>query len=208
MDKSAGDILNATREGSPTLSDVLARLSQGRGRESNSRLRTLSLLNRGENSLAPDLPIRARAFLRYQSRRLFRQQIDTIRDATECGLARMETKPDTSGSYGLVDKCKKTDSICRQDQFLGEKVAELRAAGSALETSGRVGDRKMGTRALTAAAKQTERKGVICYGHLGDVVIALECETEETILTTDASFELIGPALGLSVRRIKATATP
>jgi hypothetical protein len=208
MDQSAGDILNAAREGPLELSDVLARLSQGRGREGNSRLRVLSLLNRGESSLGPDLPIRARTFLRYKSRLMFRQQIDTVRDATECGLARNETTQQANGRYVLVHRCKKTDKICRQDQFLGEKVAELRAAGTALMTSGRDADRKMGDRALTAAANPNERKGVICYGHLGDVVIALECAADETILTSDASFGLIGPALARSVEKIPVTPSP
>jgi len=48
-------------------------------------------------------------------------------------------------------------------------------------------------------------KGKACHaanGLGGDICIALECGADETLLTTDASFDVICPAIGISHKRL------
>ncbi len=50
-----------------------------------------------------------------------------------------------------------------------------------------------------------DSKGKACWGAAGlggDICIALECAPEETLLTTDASFDLICPAVGINHHRV------
>jgi hypothetical protein len=74
------------------------------------------------------------------------------------------------------------------------------AAAHALESSDRDADRKMGRKARLAIESQhtNSTKGVACHGAGGiggDICIALECAEDETLITTDQSFDLICPAI-------------
>lgn len=211
----AADVLNAIKRQPASLSDVFARLSQGWGREANQRLRVLSMIAGGSNTLSlVDLEIRADALIRFESDTLFRWYVDDVRDASECGLARNEVRADTAGRFALVnpvtdrEECRKSDDICRQADDLGTKVDGLNAAAAALQASTDEGHRKMGNAAERAARNAAQRKGQVCYQKLGDVSIALECLPGEVILTTDRAFDHIGPALGLDVLRLEPTVRP
>jgi hypothetical protein len=205
VDRSAAEVLNLEGQAGG-LSSVLARLSQGRGRRAGQRLRVLSLLTAGANQLGPDLPIRARALLRYQSKSYFNHLIDDVRDGSECGLAAKTVRRGTGGRLELQDTCVKTDDeICSQFGFLNSKKGELERVGAALTASGTVGDRRLGKLALAAAQNPRDGKGKNCYAGLGDVCIALECGAKETLLTTDSVFTLMGNVLGFSVCRFNAT---
>jgi hypothetical protein len=205
--------LNALRTRPSSLSDIFARLSQGWGRTAGHRLRVLSLIAAGETSIDTALmEIRAQGLIRYQADEMFHAQIDTVRDGSECGLARNVVRADESGGLEFVhpatgsEWCKKTDTICRQDDDLGSKEQRLRAAGHALQAS--AAHRPFGDAAVLAADKPTERKGKQCFAKLGDVSIALECDPAEVILTTDSSFEVMATSLGFTVERFKPTAPP
>jgi hypothetical protein len=213
VEGAAVDILNTIRARPSTLANVFASLSQGWGRSQGHRLRVLSLVTGGETSLDLELmEIRARQLLRFKANDLFHNQIDVVRDGSQCGLARntVVLKPD--GKLAFInastgsDRCKKTDTICRQDADLESKKSELTTAGTALSSS--ADHRKVGKAALDAARDPDLRKGKVCYALLGDVSIALECAAGETILTTDRSFEVMAPPLQLAVDRFEATSPP
>jgi hypothetical protein len=75
------------------------------------------------------------------------------------------------------------------------------AAAIALESSDRDNDKKMGKKARLALANdhRDATKGAACHGLNGiggDICIALECAEDETLITTDKSFDLICPAIG------------
>lgn len=208
VEGGAADILNAYDEGDRDLPSLLARLSQGYGRSPGQALRVLSMLVAGEK-VDGAVSSRARLYMRTLARKLFERQINVIRDGSDCALARNEPVEDGEGRWTLVHRCKKTDEICRQVDFIGGQEDRARAAGEALvQQSDRSQDKKMGQTVLAGLKAPMDRKGVNCYGKTGDVSIALECGGDETLLTTDKSFDVIGPALGLAVHRLGATSPP
>jgi hypothetical protein len=205
VDRSAAEIVNADREEQHDLASVFARLSQGHGRRAGQRMRVLSLLTAGRNELTDDLPIRASAVLRYGSRRLFHHRIDTVRDGSKCGLAREEVRSD-GRRLMLTDTCLKSDDdICDQLEFMAANEAELQRAGAALQSQSDSGLRALGKLCQAAADSPRDGKGRNCYAGLGDVCIALECGSDETLLTTDRAFEVLGTELGFRVCRFEAT---
>ncbi len=204
------DVLNAV-DTAPDLSSVFASLSQGWGRTQGHRLRILSLVTSGETTLDRDLlAIRADRILRVQAHEMFHHLIDTVRDTSECGLARNVVRRDASGRWEFVNDtvnsewCKKTDVICRQDDELASKEPQLRALAAALTPS----HKKMSEACLAAASKPADGKGQACFRHLGDVSIALECDQSEVVLTTDGSFDVMAPVLGIDVERFAPTPPP
>jgi hypothetical protein len=87
-------------------------------------------------------------------------------------------------------------------------LKELEGAADALSKSSESSHRKMAEVAKAAVAKAPERKGKNCYGFFGDISMALEVEGDEVVLTTDGSFDVMAPALGIAVERINATPPP
>jgi len=152
------------------------------------------------------LELRARAYLRYRARKLFHRGIDVVRNGSDCGLAKNVAYQDEKGHWSLVARCTKDEQICRQDDFLGGEQSRAEAAANGLIASAeRDADKKMGHTMLKMLPVPRDRKGRNCWGYTGDISIALECDPEEVLLTTDRSFEAIVPALGLRVHRLKAT---
>ena len=93
-----------------------------------------------------------------------------------------------------MDRCKKTEQICRQVEFIEERQDQAGRTAEALVKNSppdRKRDRQMGETVLKGLKAPADRKGVNCYGRTGDVSIALECGGKETILTTDRSYEVI-----------------
>ncbi len=114
----------------------------------------------------------------------------------------------SNGWYLAPDAmCTKAEEICRQPEFLSQEVERARAAATALDGSEREGDRTMGQKANKALAdiSKNATKGEACHGANGiggDICIALECGPDETLLTTDESFDHICPAIGVGHERI------
>jgi hypothetical protein len=210
VDGAATDILNALRTSSE-MRDVYARLAQGRGRSPGQRLRVLAMLAGGE--LTTDtLGIRARTFLRSQSRALFEASVDDVRNGSDCGLAK-ELPRLRSGQWELKTTCKKTECECRQPDFLSDQSPRGERAARALDDPGaREPDRKMGRTAdkILRSGRPLDRKGKNCWGGTlgGDISIALECGSDEVLLSTDESFNFICRALGLQQHRLSATPPP
>ena len=157
------------------------------------------------------LPIRAEIFLRSGAEELFKYGLDEIRDGSECGLAREPVVIDPSGRLTLRRMCRKAECVCVQPAFLEGRKDEVDAAATALRSHPRF--RAMGALAQKAMASKNEldRKGKNCWGAGGlggDISIALECNPDETLLTTDASFEVIASAVDVQVERVEATPPP
>lgn len=145
-------------------------------------------------------------FQRIRARVMFKTGISTIRDGTNCDVARR--RPHFyKNTWHYNPQCKKTDDICDQPAFLTGCRERAERASAALAASGRKGDRKMGEQARACLKKERPEatKGKACHadkGIGGDIAIALECEEGEILLTTDKSFDSICPALGLEHIRL------
>jgi hypothetical protein len=210
VEGTTAGVLNVIEGGQEGLGAIFAQLSQGWGRDAGQRLRVLAMLA-GQNRQvsAVELRLRARQVLRSRSKQMFGHHVDAVRDASECGLARNEVEAAGNGRLALVDRCKRTDAICRQDQFIDERQDDWRTASQGLvEHSGRSGDQKMRKLGLKIADNPLQGKGKNCYGLTGDISISMECAPGETLLTTDRSFEAIAKSRGLSVKRVPATSPP
>lgn len=157
---------------------------------------------------ATELDLRARQILRSGSQEMFMHHVDEVRDGSECGLARNEVKM-SGGRFVLVERCKRSDQICRQDRFIAQHLEEWEGASRGLISHAtRKNDREMGGLGMKIAANPPFGKGKNCYARSGDISISCECAAEETLLTTDASFEAIAKERGLNVKRFEGTAPP
>lgn len=187
--------------------DLVARLRKGYGREPSHRWMVTEWLLGADTDLRI-VEMRARRFLRVGSKAWFKVEIATIRDGTDCPIARRAAVQDPSGGRWSYDKrCKKTEDICSQHTFLSGGGERAKAAARALQDSSRAQDRRMGKNAIEILARMPtdDSKGKACWGAGGlggDICIALECAPEETLLTTDASFDLICPAIGIKHQRV------
>ncbi|HET7483816.1 MAG TPA: hypothetical protein VFJ64_00400 [Solirubrobacterales bacterium] len=210
IDGTAADVLNAIRDGQDDFGSIFARLAQGWGRQPGQRLRVLAMLaNQLRNSSPVELQLRAQQILRCGSKQMFMHHIQEVRDGSECGLAKNEVRRGRDGRYALIDRCKRTDEICRQDQYVQDELPRWEGASQGLvDHSNRPSDQNMGKLGLELAASSAKRKGRNCYDKTGDISISLECDPDEVLLTTDQSFESMATKTGMSVKRIKATSPP
>jgi hypothetical protein len=210
IDGTVADVLNAIRDGQDDLGDVFARLSQGWGRQPGQRLRVLAMLaNQLRDSSPTELRLRALQLLRCGSAQMFAHHVQEVRNGSDCGLAKNEVRRGRDGRYSLVDKCQRKEEICRQDQYIEDDVAAWQSASKGLvEHSSRSSDQNMGKLGLQLVTEPAKRKGKNCYGRTGDISIALECRPDETLLTTDASFEAMAKEAEITVRRVGATSPP
>lgn len=186
--------------------DVVARMREGAfGRDGVRRWQVTEWVMGSDTDLKA-VEMRAAHYQRIRARAQFKTGIATMRDGTECAVA--GRKPYLRGRTWRYDEmCKKSEDICAQPGFLEEQRTRALDAAMALEGSDRPADREMGIKARKnikdADARAT--KGKACHGGGGlggDICIALECSADEVLLTTDASFELLCPALGLKYERI------
>jgi hypothetical protein len=153
---------------------------------------------------------RAEDFRRTRHRVLLKAGIDTVRDGTECGVARRLPEMDKDGQWAYAPTCKKDDSICAQPSFLKSEMSRAMAAAKALEASHDREHQRMGINSRRSLEKlegndDEASKGKACHGKNGiggDISIALECAEDETLLTTDASFEFICPAIQRDYERL------
>ena len=161
----------------------------------------------GDDNDLRAVEMRTRRFLRVDAHVAFHDGIDTVRDGTECQVARRGPTHDRiTGTWDHDKRCRKTEDICSQHAFFDEHLDRAKAAAQALETSTRKPDREMGKRATDILERMptNDSKGKACWGAGGlggDISIALECAVDETMVATDASFDLICPAIDVQHRR-------
>jgi len=186
--------------------DVQARMAEGFGGEVRRNWMITEWLM-GEDTDLRAVEMRARRFLRVDADVAFHEGIDTVRDGTKCQVARRESTHDmVSGEWAHDKRCLKTEDICSQHAFFDVQLARAKAAAHALETSSRKPDKEMGKRATGILERMptNDSKGKACWGAGGlggDISIALECADDETLVATDASFDLICPAIDVKHRR-------
>lgn len=212
--QGAADILNALAAGRPSAwADLFARLSDGYRRAPAQRLRVLSMIAGGDTTMLEPatLEIRARRLIRFQAREMFLNRIGHLRNGSQCALTANVVDRDASGKYVLTNRllgrehCRKNEGVCAQREDLEFKKERLRAASEALVRSASESHQKDGKAGLRAAIDPASRTGQNCYQKLGDLSIALECQADEVLLTTDSSFEVMAPVLGLTVRKLSST---
>ncbi len=186
--------------------DIVESMSKGFGREAARNSKVMHWITGSDTTDFALVEKRLDDFQRIRARVMFNFFVDTIRDGTECGI--VERRPySKSARWRYDDTCKKTDAICIQPDFLSNNIDRARAAAAALEGSSRPDDADMGRKATSALAGNTANatKGKACHaarGLGGDICIALECASDEILLTTDASFDLICPAIGITHQRL------
>ncbi|MGH2943566.1 MAG: hypothetical protein ACRDLN_12420 [Solirubrobacteraceae bacterium] len=181
------------------LSAAFARLGNGHGRASAQRWRAAAMVT-GSTFDPVEAKIRGRQLLRGLEPAISRT-VGTVRTASRCGLA-LEEPHEISGGWALKSTCTRREGICDHEERIKLDLERWRNASDALANSVREADRKIGSLGQTMASTPSLRTGVNCYGRTGDLAIALDCRSDELLVTTDKSFELIGQAMGFAVRVI------
>jgi hypothetical protein len=200
--KAVRDVLEAVEE-EPDLSAVLSRLGRGFGRAQSQRLRALALIVGTSQTLdTADARIRGRRLLRGEADRLFHRVVGTLRAGSECGLAVQQPTVDPDGRWTMKITCQRREGICRHEERLGQDAPRWSAGARALKESETASHRNVGRKGVEMASTPRLRTGVNCYGVTGDLAIALDCRAGEELVTTDAIFEVMAPAMGFTVQRI------
>ncbi len=184
--------------------DVVDGMTKTYGRGSSRNWLITNLISEPDTTDLEEIEMRAEDFRRVRAGVLFKVGVDTIRDGTACQVARRRpTSIGGTSSYRVT--CRKEEDICDQPQFLAKHRNRALAAAHALEASERDPDKKMGKKTRLALQDHDEAstKGAACYNGIGgDICIALECAADETLLTTDKSFDLICPAIERQHERV------
>lgn len=186
--------------------DVVRKLSKGYGRAAARAMQVTHWITGSDTTDFRIATKRLDDYQRIRFRVLFRGGIDTIRDGTNCDVAHRRPYFH-GGKWQYKPQCKKTQDICDQPAFLAARRDRAEKAARALLASKRKADREMGKNAIAALqdGRPEATKGKVCHadkGIGGDITIALECQQDEILLTTDESFDLICPALGLKHLRL------
>jgi hypothetical protein len=190
-------ILDAIDE-EPDLSSAFARLGVGHGRAPAQRWRAAAMITGSAETFDPvEVKIRGRQLLRGLEATL-RRTVEVIRTTSGCGLA-LEEPRETAGEWKLKIRCKRGEGICDHQQRITLDLTRWNSASGALALSTADSYRKMGKLGQEMAVTPSLRTGVNCYGRTGDLAIALDCRSDEVLVTTDKGFEIIGPAMGFTV---------
>jgi hypothetical protein len=193
------DLLEAVEQ-EPDLSAAVRRLGIGFGRAPGQRLFALALIVRGSDNLSlTHAKIRAKQLMRGDIDRIFKSGIGTLRRASQCGLARESPFQTSDGRWNLKWTCKRREGICDHEDRISRELAQWRAGADALAASGDNRLRQMGRLARQMAADPRLRTGKNTYLRTGDLAIALDCKRDEIMVTSDASFQLLAPAMGFNV---------
>jgi hypothetical protein len=192
----------------PDLAGVLRRMGVGFGREPSQRWLAAALMFGGKSSLdTTHIRIRALQMLRGEADARLRRTVSEIRADSHCGIAAGVPRQTPEGSWTLKVTCKRREGICRHEERLGTDLTRWDAGAKALRASSVKSHRDVGSRAAEMSKEPAKRTGVNCFGRTGDLAIALDCRPGETLVTTDRSFEVLGPAMGFGVTRIPSRVT-
>lgn len=185
--------------------DVVADLRRGFGGTPSRNWQVQHWITNSETTDLAAVEKRAEDFQRIRARVLFKAGIGSIRDGTECAVARraMERTGDPNKPWRFLPTCKKHETICIQPTFLRQEMDRAKAAATALEGSDDKEHRRMGKNSNKSLQRLEQgddegSKGEACHGKNrigGDLLIALECTEDEVLLATDASFTHICPAV-------------
>lgn len=203
----AADAVRDASESQQDLAAMFMKLAAGFGRQQSQRLLALAMVTRGSSTVDLDeINIRARQLLRGDAVRIFEKAVSEIRVNSSCGLATERPQLTSSGRWELKTTCRKGEDICDHDDRIGSDLARWRDGAIALEQADDEPLRRMGKTASGMASDPSTRTGKNCYARTGDVAIALDCR-DETLVTTDKSFVVLGEAMGFPVRHLAPSTT-
>jgi hypothetical protein len=192
--------------------DVVARLRKGFGGTASRNWQVQHWITNSETTDLEAVEKRAEDFQRIRARVLFEFGIGTIRDGTECAVAKrtMEPTGDSQKPWKFLPTCKKEETMCVQPALLRQGIDRAKVAAAALEGSDDKEHRRMGVNSRKSLERLEDgddegSKGEACHSKNrigGDVLVALECAEDEILLATDASFTYICPAIGRDYERV------
>jgi hypothetical protein len=190
------------RNRTTALSEVQARILLAHGRNQNKMLSILTWLLRVYSPDARMILVYLKTLIEYEFHTAFAQGVEQLPDLIACPLMDLYAVPQSSG-YRLEPNlayrrgampCHIIDFLQVHRNALQELAVALREAyPSIAEACQRV------------LKNPTDAQGNTCKT-LGDVIIALQIPTDAILWTTDASFDLICPVLGIAHVRERLTA--
>ena len=185
-----------------------SRMGAGFGREATQRWLAFGMLWGTTDSISrAELRTRATQFLRGDIDVRLNEIVSVIRRKSKCGVATSEPVLKGLGDWDLRTTCRRREGICTHETRIAREKAAWDAAADALARSGEKSHRDMGRRAQEMSNEPPKRTGKNCYGHTGDVAIAIDCEPGEVLVTSDGSFSVMEPAMAFSVSHIPSSAS-
>lgn len=189
------------RNRTTALSEVQARILLTHGRNQNKMLSILTWLLRAYSPDARMLVVYLKTLIEYEFHAAFIQGVEQLSDPIACPLMNLQAIPQANG-YRLEPNLgyRRGAMPCHIIDFLqGHRNALQELAAALQEAYPPIAD------ACKRVLKNpTDAQGNTCKT-LGDVIIALQTPADAILWTTDASFDLICPALGISHLRERLT---
>lgn len=175
------------------LSEVQARTLLVFGRRRNKMLSILTWLHRYSSGDARIALLRLENLIEYELADLFDVHVTELPDPIACPLMDLRAVREDDEFHLEPDiPYRKGRMPCHIVEFLAEHRTELQALAEALATD----YPKIAAACRRVLADPNEAQGSTCKT-LGDVIIALQTPENAILYTTDASFDIICPTLGI-----------
>ncbi|RME42499.1 MAG: hypothetical protein D6791_17570 [Chloroflexi bacterium] len=175
------------------LSEVQARALLAFGRRRNKMLSILTWLHRYSSGDARIALFRLENLIEYQLAELFDAGVTELPDPIVCPLMDLRAiREDDEFRLEPDIPCRKGRMPCHIVEFLARHRVELQTLAKALATD----YPKMAAACHRVLADPNEAQGSTCKT-LGDVIIALQTPHNAILYTTDTSFDIICPTLGI-----------
>jgi len=175
------------------LSEVQARTLLVFGRLRNKMLSILTWLHRYSGGDARMALLQLENLIDYRLADLFDADVTELPDPITCPL--MDLRAVSQGDGFRLDPdipYRKGQMPCHIVEFMAEHRTQLQALAEALAAD----YSKMATACRRVLADPREAQGSTCKT-LGDVIIALQTPEDAILYTTDTSFDIICPTLGI-----------
>ena len=189
-------LLQAEMQRNPAtaLDEVQARVLMTFGRKQTKMLSILMLLSRTYGRKIPQFLLQLETLIEYEFENLFNNAVTELPDPLVCPLMDLRAIPQGIG-YRLDPNIpyRRGEMPCHIVDFLQEHSAALQELALALDET----HPKLASACQQGLAKPTDAQGNLCKT-LGDVIIALQTPADAMLWTTDASFDVICPVLGIA----------
>lgn len=131
----------------------------------------------------------------------FWQHVQPITDPIHCDLVAVGVNLHTNQRFTVADRCRKEQATCHLPDFLADHRVELQAIATYLTAHPRVVKEQARLEQLIQAviARPQAALGQSSCWPLGDIIITLQALPDTQIWTTDADFQPLAQALGLSI---------
>ncbi|MCE7986232.1 MAG: hypothetical protein DYG89_34075 [Caldilinea sp. CFX5] len=175
------------------LSEVQARILLAHGRNQNKMLSIMTWLLRAYSPDARVLLVYLKTLIEYEFHEIFTQGIELLPDPIACPLMDLRAIPETAG-YRLEPNLayRRGAMPCHIVDFLQGHRRALQELSTALRET----YPQMAEACGRVLENPTDAQGNTCKT-LGDVIIALQTPADAVLWTTDASFDLICPVIGI-----------